>query len=527
MASEQFIEKLRTALGESRVLTDEASITLAATDVYRQGALPTAVIKPATVEQLCAGIKVATEDGYAVIARGGGASYTDAYLAVSERTVVIDMGDLNKIVEIDEANNIVTVEAGCTWATLRDELLKRNLRTPFFGPFSGLVATVGGSVSQNAISHGSGSYGISAQSVISLDVVLASGEILRTGSGAVKSGDAKTRRFFRHSGPDLTGLFTGDCGALGIKASITLPLLKNPAATEAVAFSFPDFKSMHTAVAGVALLGLDDEGFGLDPALQQGQIARNEASAVKLKLAWSVLRSSPTFFKGIRSLLRMALAGDKHLREPGYALNYIAKGPDAGSAKSKIAAIREVALKTGGEVPNSMPAIVAVMPFAPLNNVLGPGGERWVPIHGILQHSDVVAFDERWRAVLDSHAEQIEATGAFVGGMYMAVGPNAFLYEIAFYWPDERTIYHEQTVDADFLGTLPTYQPNESGRELIETLKKAAIDLYGEYGGVHFQIGKSYPHAENRDTHELNLLRAIKKEVDPDNLMNPGVLGLQ
>jgi glycolate oxidase len=207
MASEKLMEQLRTALGEGSVFTDEATIAFAATDVYRQGALPTAVIKPGTVGQLCAGIKVATEDGYAVIARGGGASYTDAYLAVSERTVVIDMGDLNKIVEIDETNNIVTVEAGCTWATLRDELLKRNLRTPFFGPFSGLVATVGGSISQNAISHGSGTYGISAQSVISLDVVLASGDLLRTGSGAVISGDSKIRRFFRHSGPDLTCLF--------------------------------------------------------------------------------------------------------------------------------------------------------------------------------------------------------------------------------------------------------------------------------------------------------------------------------
>jgi FAD/FMN-containing dehydrogenase len=527
MAFDQLIDNLRAALGEDRVFTDEASIALAATDVYRQGELPTAVIRPGSVEQLCAGIKAVTNDGYVVIARGGGASYTDAYLAVSERSVVVDMGDLNQIVEIDETNNIVTVEAGCTWATLRDELLKRNLRTPFFGPFSGLVATVGGSVSQNAISHGSGTYGISAQSVISLDVVLTSGEILRTGSGAVKSGDSKTRRFFRHSGPDLTGLFTGDCGALGIKASVTLPLLRNPAATEAIAFSFPDFKSMHTAIAGVALLGLDDEGFGLDPALQQGQIARNEATAVKLKLAWNVLRSSPTFFKGLRALLRMALAGDKHLREPGYALNYIAKGPDAGSAKSKIAAIRDIALQSGGEVPNSMPAIVAVIPFAPLNNILGPGGERWVPVHGILQHSDVVAFDERWRALLDSYAEQIEATGAFVGGMYMAVGPSAFLYEIAFYWPDERTVYHEQTLDSDYLSTLPTYPPNENGRELVENLKKAAIELFGEYGGVHFQIGKSYPHAENRDKHELNLLRAIKKEVDPDGLMNPGVLGLQ
>ena len=61
---------------------------------------------------------------------------------------------------------------------------------------------------------------------------------------------------------------------------------------------------------------------------------------------------------------------------------------------------------------------------------------------------------------------------------------------------------------------------------LIEELKQAAISLFGEFGGVHFQIGKAYPHVENRDPLELSLLRAIKSEVDPDGRMNPGVLGL-
>jgi len=409
---------------------------------------------------------------------------------------------------------------------LHDQLTQKNLRTPFFGPFSGLVATVGGAVSQHAVSHGSGAYGVSAQSVLSLDVVLASGEILRTGSGAIKSPDAKIRRFFRYSGPDLTGLFTGDCGALGVKATITLPLLCNPAVTETIAFSFPDFGAMHSAMAGIARLGLDDENFGLDAALQQGQIARNEAVAVRAKIAWNVLRTSPSLLKGIRSLTRMALAGDSHLRGPGFSLNYIVKGSDSGSAKSKISAIRDIALQTGGEVPNSMPAVVAMMPFAPLYNVLGPAGERWVPVHGILQHSDVAEFHDRFHALLKSYEDRIELTGVFIGAMFQTIGPSAFLYGIAFYWPDERTAYHETTLDQEFLGALPKYPPNPIGRGLVDELKNAAIQLFGEFGAVHFQIGKAYPHSENRDSLEMSLLRSIKRALDPDKLMNPGALGL-
>jgi glycolate oxidase len=522
----KLIDELRVLLTEGTVSTDEATLEFVATDVYRQGMLPAAAITPATIEELCAGVKAITKFGFAITVRGGGASYSDAYLAISERSVLIDMARLNQIVEIDERNSTVTVEAGCTWASLRDALLQKNLRTPFFGPFSGLVATVGGAVSQHAVSHGSGAYGVSAQSVVSLDVVLASGEILRTGSGAIKSPDAKIRRFFRYSGPDLTGLFTGDCGALGVKATITLPLLSNPPSTESVAFSFPDFAAMHSAMANVAKLGLDDENFGLDAALQQGQIARNEAVAVRAKIALNVLRTSPSIIKAVRSLIRMALAGDRHLREPGFSLNYIVKGPDAGSAKSKISAIRDVALRTGGEVPNSMPALVAVMPFAPLYNLLGPAGERWVPVHGILQHSDVPEFHDRFQAMLQSYKDRIESAGVFVGAMFQTIGPSAFLYEIAFYWPDERTAYHEKTLDQEFLSTLPTYPPNEIGRSLVDEIKNASIKLFGDFGAVHFQIGKAYPYSENRDGLETALLQAIKQALDPDNLMNPGALGL-
>ena len=82
---------------------------------------------------LCAAVKVCVQQGVAMVPRGGGASYTDGYLLAGEDHVLIDTCALDMI-EIDEANALVRVGAGVTWATLRAALAAKGLRTPFWGP---------------------------------------------------------------------------------------------------------------------------------------------------------------------------------------------------------------------------------------------------------------------------------------------------------------------------------------------------------------------------------------------------------
>ena len=86
------------------------------------------------------------------------------------------------------------------------------LRLPFFGTFSGRGATVGGGLSNGALFLGTARYGTSAEIVLGMQVVLADGSILHTGQTAIST--AK-RPFTRTFGPDTTGLFTHDAGALG------------------------------------------------------------------------------------------------------------------------------------------------------------------------------------------------------------------------------------------------------------------------------------------------------------------------
>ena len=200
-------------IGIDAVSTDAQQLDLMARDVYGHGGEPLCVVRPGSVEALQTAVRLCAQAGVAMVPRGGGVSYTDGYLLPSGGHVLFDMSGLDSI-DVDVENALVTVGAGVTWAALREHLAAKGLRTPFWGPFSGLVASIGGSVSQNAISHGSGAYGISAQSVHSMDVVLASGELLSTSASEA----------VRHFGPDLTGLFTGDCGALGFKARMVAPL---------------------------------------------------------------------------------------------------------------------------------------------------------------------------------------------------------------------------------------------------------------------------------------------------------------
>jgi D-lactate dehydrogenase (cytochrome) len=510
---------LERAAGAGGVITGLEAEAYA-TDIYRRLEMPLAVVRPATVESLQEIVRIACGAGLCLFPRGGGASYTDAYLPTTPNSLIIDTGRLNRILDVNEADATVTVEAGVTWAELKAALDPRGLRTPFVGPFSGFAATIGGSVSQNTISHGSGAHGISAASVLCMDIVLASGKILRTGSSARQHGIA----FMRNDGPDLTGLFTGDCGALGIKARITLPLLRQKQAFACASFGFARFEDLAEGMRNAALERLDDSHFALDAALTQGQIARQDTQSLRAAIR-SVLTSSPNVFAAGRQLGRMALAGKQALAASSYMLHVILEGVDNQEVRAKRRRLRAI-LKSGWPIANTVPAIVRGMPFAPLFNTLGPKGERWVPVHGILPHSRVAAFHTALKTLYAAHEAEMRRLGVWAGGMFTTVGSTGFLYEVALYWPGEHTAYHTSVLPAAHLAALPHYAHDENAALLAEQLKQQTIELFAGHGAGHFQIGKVYPYAGALQASALELLRSAKRSLDPGNLMNPGALGL-
>jgi D-lactate dehydrogenase (cytochrome) len=508
-------EQLVAALGADAVSQDDAVRAVMANDVYRTGGEPALVIRPATVEAVQAAVRICADAGAAMVPRGGGASYTDGYLHAPGGHVLIDTGALDGIV-IEPDNAVVTVGAGVTWARLRDALARHGLRTPFWGPFSGLVATVGGSLSQNTLSHGSGAYGISAQSVLSIDVVLASGDLL-------SSAAAEGMRFY---GPDLTGLFTGDCGALGVKVAARLPLIAIRPHAETLSFAFDDFASCHAGVSRAQREGLDDSHFGLDLALSQGQIGRQEGLGARLKIAREIFSRAPGKIGAVKQLIRMAIAGDDAMRAGQYMCHYIVEGVDPADAKARANRIRAVMEPHGREIANSVPTFVRALPFAPLTNILGPSGERWVPLHGVLKQDQVVAFHDALMALYARSKAEMDRLGVWSGTMFSPAGPAGFLYEVALYWPDDRTAYHLHTLDADHVASLKSYAPDAEARAYTEMLKSQIIALYQQFGAGHFQIGRAYPYRQRLGAPADALLVAIKGALDPRGLMNPGALGL-
>jgi FAD/FMN-containing dehydrogenase len=520
VSSHPMIARLVQAVGAENVLTSADDRAFYSHDVYRQMATPIAVVRPGSVEEMARVIGMATSEGLAIVPRGGGASYSDGYCATTDNSISLDTTRLNRI-DINERDMTVTAECGVTWADLYEALGQKGLRTPFWGPFSGLKATVGGSMSQGSVSLGSGLFGPSADSVMAMEVVLADGSILKTGSLAAANG----RGHFRHYGPDLSALFTGDTGAMGVKARITLRLIKRLPVVMSVSFGFANFEGMAAGMEAAAKEGVVSDNFGLNPRLQKAWLGRTNMKQ-SMDAAFAVFKTARNPFDGLFKLIRMAVAGKSFLDKSEYSAHFIVEGLDVDHARSLLAAVRRAVEPHGVEVPNTIPTVVRSMPFMPLYPIMGPAGERWVPLHGILAFSQVKAFHDKLTALHTKFGADMERLKIHSAAMFTTISTTGFLYEPVFYWQDKRHLYHDRYLPSEFLAMLPTYDENPEARAKVEEMRAAIRDAFAACGGVHMQVGKSYPYMKDRDPRNAEMVRSIKALLDPKRLMNPGSLGL-
>ncbi len=521
MQAGDIVEALGRAIGSEHVLTDPADREFYAMDVYSFRELPLAVVRPGSTAELQAIVRLAAAAGVALVPRGGGASYTDGYLPTTPNSLLVDTSRLNRIIEINVQDMYVTVEPGVTWAGLWQVLKEKGLRTSFWGPFSGIKATVGGSASQNSASLGTGNFGISADAILGFEIVLANGEILRTGAFAAANG----KPFFRWYGPDLTGLFCGDAGALGIKSSITLRLIKAPPHVGAASFGFDSFEQMAAGMAAAARENVAADNFAVDPKLQQGQLSK-ASSKDAVAAALAVAKNARTPAEGAGKLLKMALAGKRVLTSYPYAAHYTVEGVSDAEVRGKLAVLRAAIGTHGQEMPNTVPTVLRAMPFIPLYPILGPKGERWVPMHGIMPFSKMNEFHAKLARLHADNAGRMQQLKVEKGAMFLAINTHAFLYEPVFYWEDDRTAFHKRYLPQAYLDTLPQYPANPDGRALVHELRAEIRRIFASVGAVHMQVGKTYAYMEGRQAEAANAIRELKKQFDPQGIMNPGALQL-
>lgn len=501
--------------GGAEVLTDKASLDFYAHDIYSRGADLAAVVRPHDTQALAAAVRVATDRGHMVIPRGGGMSYTGGYTAPAPGAVLIDTAAMNRVLDINETDMTVTVEPGCTWAKLYETLQPRGLRTPFWGSLSGLHATVGGGMSQNAIFWGTGRHGTAALSCVSLDVVLADGSIMKTGS-----------RHARPYGPDLTGLFLCDTGALGVKATITLRLVPEARAHGYASFTFETHTQLIEAMSAIERAGIATECFGFDPRLNAIRMQRDSLASDARQLV-GMMKKQGSVLKALKEGARVVAAGRNFLKDAQFSMHVMAEAREQHTADADIATARAIVARAGGkEVENTIPKIVRANPFGPLNSMVGPQGERWAPIHGLLPHSRAKAFYDAVEALFADNAERMERLGIHPGTLVAMVGGAGIVIEPCLYWPDTRNPLIDATVEAAHLSKLPDHPHDPEIWETVQDLKQAIVDLLFEHGATHFQIARTYRYRDSLDPAADALLVSLKKAVDPRGLMNPGALGL-
>lgn len=515
-------EQLAAVVGADHVLTDNYSRTLYAQDVYTKAQLSQAVVQPANINELASAVCAATTAGCDVIPRGGGMSYTSGLIPHSDNTITFDLSRMNRVLEINTEDMYVTVESGCTWKALHEALAGTDFRTPYWGTLSGSKATIGGGMSQNAIFWGSGQFGTAADNVIGLQVVVADGSVIKTGSGAQKN----SKPFFRHYGPDLTGLFTSDAGSLGFKAAVTLRLIPKFKGRQYCSFDFKTGENAIAAMSEVSRRGLAMECFGFDPYLQQQRLKR-ESMAKDVKALAGVMKASGSVLGALKDGAKVALAGRRYMDDVDHSVqimveDYTQHGADARA--NEIVAIAE--RHNGREIENSIPKIARANPFGPVNAMLGPVGERWVPSHVLTAHSDGIAAYHATLKLFDKYKSEFEQYDIRTGFLYATISTNAFVLEPVFFWPDEITEIHECSVEADHLAKLPRNEANLAARDIVTKVRGEFAEMFRDFGGVHMQIGKSYHYADGVAPETLALIKSVKRELDPNNKVNPGALGL-
>lgn len=239
MLENKALEKLKKIAGEDRLLTSKSDLLLFGSDETRIVYPPDCVVFPRTPEEIASILKLANKDKIPVVPRGGGSGLSGGALPVKGGILLVLTG-MNRILEIDKENMTVTVEPGVILLDLKKAVEKSGLFYPP-DPNSLDTSTLGGNIAENAGGPQTVKYGVTRDYVLGLEVVLPTGEVINTG--------VKTRKGV--AGYDLTRLIIGSEGTLGIVTRATLRLIPKPQATKTMITLFEHFGQALSAISKI------------------------------------------------------------------------------------------------------------------------------------------------------------------------------------------------------------------------------------------------------------------------------------
>ncbi len=235
---------LRTIVPHHAVIDSEVTLKAYESDgltAYRQP--PMLVVLPDNTSQVSAIMKFAHDEGIKIVPRGAGTSLSGGALPLADG-IVLGLAKFNKVLDIDFANRCAVVQPGVTNLAITKAVEHKGF---YYAPdpSSQIACTIGGNVAENSGGVHCLKYGLTANNILGLEVVLPGGDIVRLGGKHLDS-----------DGYDLMGILTGSEGLLGVVTEVTVRILQKPETARAVLIGFPSSEDAGQCVADVISAGI-------------------------------------------------------------------------------------------------------------------------------------------------------------------------------------------------------------------------------------------------------------------------------
>jgi D-lactate dehydrogenase (cytochrome) len=447
------VEDLGALLGADRVLTGHDVLEQHGHDEsFHPSAAPDAVVMARGTEEAAAIVRACARHRAPIVPFGAGTSL-EGHVAALQGGVCVDMREMDRILRLSVEDLDVTVQAGVTRVALEARLRPEGV---FFPVDPGADATIGGMVSTGASGTTTVRYGAMRENVLSLVVVTADGSVVRTRSRARKSS----------SGYDLTRLFVGAEGTLGLVCEATLRLQPTPEATSAAVCALPSLQAAVDCVIAVSHHAIPVARIELLDEVQM------QAINARFGLGHAV---APTLFLEFHGTPAEVQAQAAEVQE--IAGEHGARSFDWATDEAERRRLWEARHR-------AYDATRALHPGS-----AGMTTDACVPVSAL---ADVIM---QTRADLDEHG----LTGSILGH----VGDGNF-----------HVILLVDHDDADGL---------RRGMEFHDRLVRRAIAHDGTCTGEHgVGYGKGAYLELEHGAAGVGMMRAIKRALDPDDLFNPG-----
>jgi glycolate oxidase len=238
------LEEFRSIVGARHLINGHEQLRTYESDCLTNfRVVPAAVVLPSTREQVQAVVRVCSRERIPFVARGAGTGISGGALPVAGG-VVISLTRLNRILEVDLPNGRVVVEPGVTNARITERVAPHGY---FYAPdpSSQSVCTIGGNVAENAGGAHCLKYGFTTTYVLGMELVLPDGSLAHVGHERLDE-----------PGYDLTGVFVGSEGTLGIATRIILRVVKQPESVQTLLAAFETTGAAGAAVSGIIAAGI-------------------------------------------------------------------------------------------------------------------------------------------------------------------------------------------------------------------------------------------------------------------------------